>query len=406
VKEIIKMRYPSYLKEFKCIGGTCEDNCCGYWHIYIDKKTFEKYENIQDEEMKKFVNKNIFVREKCNTLKTDYGQIRLGRDKICPFLNNDNYCNLQAKLGEEYLSNVCTGFPRIVNKIDDYYEMSLDVSCMEAAKILLLKEEGIAFVEEESSIVKHFFTFNIDTNSEEVKDTNYKYIKEIREKSIAIIKNRNYSLSERLYMLCYFLEHVRRELCYNYHNVKEFIDKYNRSSFRNEFKRNSENYMLQLSFYRQLLEKFNEYDEEYSDYFKLKIKEVRSAFRFDKAESLIENSELFIKAYDFCEENIFKRYNYIFENYLVNHMFKEFFPFSENDIVFDGYIMMLVRFSYIKFILVGQYIYNGDISKEKIVRLIQALSKEIEHNEEYLKNILLYLKEYELDNKRFMEILL
>jgi lysine-N-methylase len=406
VKEIIKMRYPSYLKEFKCIGGTCEDNCCGYWHIYIDKKTFEKYENIQDEEMKKFVNKNIFVREKCNTLKTDYGQIRLGRDKICPFLNNDNYCNLQAKLGEEYLSNVCTGFPRIVNKIDDYYEMSLDVSCMEAAKILLLKEEGIAFVEEESSIGKHFFTFNIDTNSEEVKDTNYKYIKEIREKSIAIIKNRNYSLSERLYMLCYFLEHVRRELCYNYHNVKEFIDKYNRSSFRNEFKRNSENYMLQLSFYRQLLEKFNEYDEEYSDYFKLKIKEVRSAFRFDKAESLIENSELFIKAYDFCEENIFKRYNYIFENYLVNHMFKEFFPFSENDIVFDGYIMMLVRFSYIKFILVGQYIYNGDISKEKIVRLIQALSKEIEHNEEYLKNILLYLKEYELDNKRFMEILL
>jgi hypothetical protein len=87
-------------------------------------------------------------------------------------------------------------------------------------------------------------------------------------------------------------------------------------------------------------------------------------------------------------------------------MFKEFFPFSENDIVFDGYIMMLVRFSYIKFILVGQHIYNGEISKEKIMRLIQALSKEIEHNEEYLKNILLYLKEYELDNKRFAEILL
>jgi lysine-N-methylase len=86
-------------------------------------------------------------------------------------------------------------------------------------------------------------------------------------------------------------------------------------------------------------------------------------------------------------------------------MYKEFFPFSENDIVFDGYIMMLVRYSYVKFILVGQYIYNGEISEEKIVRLIQALSKEIEHNEEFLKNILLYLKEYELDNKRFAEIL-
>lgn len=406
MEEKIKIRYPLYLKDFKCVGGSCKDNCCGHWHIYIDKKTFEKYENIQDGEMKKFVNENIFVREKCNTMKTDYGQIRLGHDKICPFLDKSNYCSLQAKLGEEYLSNVCAVFPRVINKINDFYEMSLDVSCIEAAKVLLLKEEGITFEEEEISIGKHFFTFNIDTNSEEVKDTNYKYIKEIREKSIKIIKNRNYGLSERLYMLGSFLEHVRMELCYNYHNVKEFIDKYNKSSFRNEFKRNNENYMLQLSFYRQILERFNEDDEYYSDFFKLKMKEVLFGFRFHEGESLIENSELFIRAYDFCEEHIFKRYSYIFENYLVNHMFKEFFPFSENDIVFDGYVMMLVRFSYIKFILIGQYIYNGEISKGNIVRLIQALSKEIEHSEEHLKNILLYLKEYELDNKRFAEILL
>lgn len=406
MKDKIKMHYPSYIKQFRCVGGSCEDNCCGFWHIHIDKKTFEKYQNIQNEEMKKFVNDNIFVREKCNTLKTDYGQIRLGRDKICPFLNDDNYCNLQDKLGEEYLSSICAVFPRTINKIDDCYEMSLDVSCIEAARLVLLKEEGISFREEENSIGKHFFTFHIDTNSEEFKDTNYIYIKEIREKSITIIKNRNYCLSERLYFLGSFLELVRRVLCYNYHNVKESIEKYNVSLFRNGFKRSNENYLLQLSFYRQVLEKFSEHDEECSDYFNSKLKEVQSAFRFDKAESLIENSELFIKAYEYCEENIIKRYSYIFENYLVNHMFKEFFPFSESDIVFDGYIMMLLRFSYVKFILVGQYIYNGEISKEKIVRLIQALSKEIEHNEMYLKNILLYLKEYELDNNRFAEILL
>ncbi|WP_160686633.1 flagellin lysine-N-methylase [Clostridium sp. C2-6-12] len=406
MKENIKMRYPSYLNEFKCIGGSCEDNCCGYWHIYIDKETFEKYKNIQDEETKKFVNDNIFVREKCNTLKTDYGQIKLDSDKICPFLNNENYCSLQTKLGEEYLSNVCTVFPRVINKIDDFYEMSLDVSCIEAARLILLKAEGINFSEEEISIGKHFVTLEIDTYSKEVKDTNYKYMREIRGKSIEIIKNKNYSLSERLYVLGSFLENLRRELCYGYYNVKEFIHKYDMNSFSNDFKRNKENYMLQLSFYRQVLEKFNEYGEYYSDYFKTKMKEVFSGFRFYKGESLIENSELFIKAWDYCEENIFEKYSYIFENYLVNHMFKEFFPFSENDIVFDGYIMMLIRFSYIKFILVGQYIYNGEISIEKIVRLIQALSKEIEHNDEYLKNILLYIKEYELDNKRFAEILL
>ena len=28
MKKIIKLLHPSYLDEFKCIGGECEDNCC------------------------------------------------------------------------------------------------------------------------------------------------------------------------------------------------------------------------------------------------------------------------------------------------------------------------------------------------------------------------------------------
>lgn len=82
------------------------------------------------------------------------------------------------------------------------------------------------------------------------------------------------------------------------------------------------------------------------------------------------------------------KYSYIFENYLVNHMFKELFPFSESDVIFDSYIMMLVRFSYIRFYLVGQYLYSGEISKENTqIRSIQSLTK-IEHDKTYLKDIL------------------
>ncbi len=36
----VKMRYPIYLKEFKCIGGECEDSCCIGWDVDIDKFTF------------------------------------------------------------------------------------------------------------------------------------------------------------------------------------------------------------------------------------------------------------------------------------------------------------------------------------------------------------------------------
>ena len=47
------------------------------------------------------------------------------------------------RVAEEYLSNVYTCFPRVTNKIDEVYEMSLDVSCPEAARLILLNKEKI-----------------------------------------------------------------------------------------------------------------------------------------------------------------------------------------------------------------------------------------------------------------------
>ena len=36
----VKVISPSYIKEFKCIGGECEDTCCAGWDIDIDKVSF------------------------------------------------------------------------------------------------------------------------------------------------------------------------------------------------------------------------------------------------------------------------------------------------------------------------------------------------------------------------------
>ncbi len=136
----IKMRYPMYLKEFKCIGGSCEDSCCIGWDVDIDKTTFKQYYKIQDQEMRKMFQKNVHNNTGYCCDDIDYGKVKLKKGKRCPFLDAENYCVIHSKLGEEYLSNVCTSFPRITNRIDGYYEMSLDVACPEAARILLLKK--------------------------------------------------------------------------------------------------------------------------------------------------------------------------------------------------------------------------------------------------------------------------
>lgn len=99
----IKMRYPRYFKEFKCIGGNCEDSCCIGWDIDIDKVTFKQYYKIQDKEMKRMFQKNVHNNDFCTSCDVDYGKVKLKADKRCPFLDEENYCIIYSKIGEEYL---------------------------------------------------------------------------------------------------------------------------------------------------------------------------------------------------------------------------------------------------------------------------------------------------------------
>lgn len=399
----IKKRYPKYLKEFKCIGGECEDSCCIGWDIDIDKTTFRQYYKVQDKEMKKMFQKNVHNNEYCQSPDVDYGKVKLKGDKRCPFLDEDNYCVIYSNLGEEYLSNVCTSFPRILNKIDGYYEMSLDVSCPEAARILLLKEEGIEFEESEETLGKHIISSEIDTKSKEFKDSPMKYLKEIRDLSIKIIKNRKFDLNKRLYILGEFINELEEELKYNYKDVPKFIEEYDIDSVNDPYEKEEFSYLLQVDFFKKTMKYLNILNEVDSLYFKECTKEVMSGFNFEE-DNISNYSDLYIKAFEYYSEEFINKNSYIFENYLVNFMYNYMFPFSETQSVFDGYIMLLMRYSFIRFYLVGRYIKSGQDSEEDIIKFIQVFSKSVGHHRNYLVNLLKYIKEKEFNNIEFVKI--
>ena len=82
------------------------------------------------------------------------------------------------------------------------------------------------------------------------------------------------------------------------------------------------------------------------------------------------------------------------------------FPFSETDSAFDGYIMLLTRYSFIRFYLVGKFLYNKQDNKENIVGFIQSFSKTVEHHKTYLVDSLDYITKNGLDNTEFAITLL
>lgn len=400
MEKLIRKKYPKYLKEFKCIGGECEDSCCIGWDIDIDKVTFRQYYKVKDQEMKKMFQKNVHNNEYCQSPDVDYGKVKLKKDKRCPFLDECNYCVIQSKLGEEYLSNVCTSFPRILNKIDGYYEMSLDVSCPEAARILLSKEEGIEFGESEETLGKHIISSEIDTKYKEFNNLPIKYFKEIRDLSIEIIKNRKFDLNRRLYILGEFINELEEELKYNYKNVPRFIKEYDVNSVKDPYEKDEFSYLLQVDFFKKTMKYLNILNEVDSLSFKEYTKEVMTGFNFDD-DNISKYANVYIEAFEEYSKEYMIKNSFIFENYLVNFIYNYMFPFSENQSVFDGYIMLLMRYSFIRFYLVGKYIINKSDSKEEIIRFIQVFSKSIGHHRNYLVNLLKYIKEKEFNNIEF-----
>lgn len=406
MKDYIKMIYPEYVEKFKCIGGKCEDNCCIGWDIDVDKITFKKYHKVKDESMRKMFQKNVHNNEEFTNEALDYGRIKLNKQKRCPFLNEENYCLIQGKFGEDYLSSVCTQFPRVLNKVDDYYEMVLDLSCPEAARIILNSKEKIKFKEEEKSLGKFTMSGVLETYLEEFKYTPIKYFKEIRNFSVKIIQDRSLSISSRLYVLGDFISRLEEVSDKDIDRIPNFIERYNIETISKEYERDDMNYALQVSFFKNVVDSLNIIEEIDSEKFRIMTREALKGFHINEEDDVVRNAGEYIGAfkeytYEFIEKN-----SHIFENYFVNFIYNNLFPFSESDYMFEGYIMLLFRYSLMRFYLAGRFLLNKQDSVDGMIDFIQVFVKSFEHDRNYRSEILEYIQENGFDNMEFAKMIL
>ncbi len=169
---------PDYYKKFKCTAGNCRHSCCIGWEIDIDPETAEIYKSVPGDFGERLC-KNIGFSD-------EGGTFRLCENGRCPFLNNENLCDIYINLGEESLCGICGDHPRFRNFYESRTEIGLGICCEEAARIILEKKtaakitelsddgEETAFPEEE----EEFFA--------------------LREKAFSIVQNREKSFEERV----------------------------------------------------------------------------------------------------------------------------------------------------------------------------------------------------------------
>lgn len=116
-----------------------------------------------------------------------------------------------------------------------------------------------------------------------------------------------------------------------------------------------------------------------------------------------EDKKKYINAFNKYDREITEKYGYIFENYIVNFIYNYLFPFSESEDMFEGYLMLVLRYSFIRFYLFGIYINNimDTDSEEHIIKFISIFGRSIEHDKNYLPNMEDYIEENKYCNMTF-----
>lgn len=174
----MKLYAPDYYNDFKCIADRCQHNCCIGWEIDIDDDTFEYYKDV-DSDFGKRLRDNIINQD-------DYNCFKLTENERCPFLNENNLCDIILNLSEDALCQICTDHPRFRNFYSDRIEVGLGLCCEEAAKLILTKQG-------KTKIVK----IDNDKLAEELNDFEKSFFNK-RNECFEYFQNRNLQIKERM----------------------------------------------------------------------------------------------------------------------------------------------------------------------------------------------------------------
>ena len=380
------MIIPKYMTLFKCIGGACEDNCCIGWDVDIDKTTYLKYKNVSHPQMKRELEKYIHINEDVYDESVNYAFAVLNTHKECSFLNADRLCMIQKHLGESYLSNVCSNFPRMTHKIDAVVERSATPSCPEIARLLLLDPEAMTFVETPTPKALPLLTYKIKQKDPAFRNSLVSSLMPIRNACLSMVHGVNTSIEVDLKNIGILIDRLMKlERTHQLAQTQEVIDTFMSDLQRNTPLQAQPNHLYDDTQMASMMT------------FSEEIKEVLIASGISDSKRFVEFNEMTNTA---VTENGIHKYEqftsthpYFLKNLFANHIFKGLFPFSEGDNPEEAYWLLLSRFALIKGDLI-RLASNQEFAFElsEIVGYVQSFSKVIEHHKHFEDSVIKHFK--------------
>lgn len=403
----IKSRQVMMMKDFKCIGNLCTDNCCIGWDVDIDQKTFEAYQTITDSPLCERFQTDVKRHKGSSDPMIDYGRMVLKQDKRCPFLADNDLCDIQSTHGEEALSKVCNAYPRMVNQVDGIYELSATLSCPEVARLVLLHPQSLTIEEGMIDPTRLIITHHVQTDDPSLSEHPVKHFMALRDFAMDMIRSKHYTLAERLYLL----GQVQMQMLPMYagkqvdqipKTISDARKKILNPMTPVTLKRIKANEAEQLAFlyaYTQVLDGDPQIENQT---FGRLLKHALEGLLLNQGIVDQANTHVYATHTKRHVMPFMQAHERMFENYIVNSMFKNMYPFSEQGDPYAGYAMLMVRLIFIKSILTGLSAYGETLTTDLVVLLIQSFSKTLDHHKTFMDDVLYFMMENGQDDLQYL----
>ncbi len=215
MRQEVEILQPAFYEKFACIGPSCTDNCCHTWEINIDKEHYLLYKAQQDPSFRSLCSRVVHRRKKDGTPE-QFASLALDEDGRCGFQDPDGGCRIIRALGPQALSHTCTLYPRRKAQfLPGIWELSLSLSCTEAARLALFSQEKTEFVSRTRSVDPHdpldaMPPLGIGPGGKPVAPPVYG--SPLRQVCLELIRCRDYQLPERILAVGLLLRRVDRLL--------------------------------------------------------------------------------------------------------------------------------------------------------------------------------------------------
>ncbi|MCD7918815.1 MAG: flagellin lysine-N-methylase [Clostridiales bacterium] len=121
---------------FRCAASACRDSCCIGWEIDVDADTLSLYRQVGGSFGERL--EQSIVTEPDGT-----SHFRLTAGERCPFLNEENLCDIILRLGEGALCDICDQHPRFYNDYDNLQETGFGLCCEAAGRLLFSSDRSL-----------------------------------------------------------------------------------------------------------------------------------------------------------------------------------------------------------------------------------------------------------------------